>query len=301
MKKKITLLIILLAFAGWLFGKNIMKSIMNQNTSAIERDTCVKDIPVNASFPVTYETYLSDLPEINCSDFTPVYETVLWERALDTSLVTYWEKGKNRFLTFYFENEKECKYQTIQVYESNEGKAYDGSVNISQYQNVLDGNGFRIEYSTGAAYQLIAYYEMVDGLLKPLVGAYNTASEVDFNEDGTAEIVTTYGTRPASYVYAKQGDEIMMCSINEELENYFSELYHTTMFSAVIYEEEENKFSYFCFSSDQKISHNGFLTWNSSENIFHLDESEASVYSVSVKCSIHLYGTWPVNHFWILS
>ena len=77
---------------------------------------------------------------------------------------------------------------------------------------------FKIQGSVGAAASVSRYFELVDGVPKPLLVVDDGhASEMDVDHDGKLDVVSASGTNPRLTVYRWNDERVERCSLNDAL------------------------------------------------------------------------------------
>ncbi len=78
---------------------------------------------------------------------------------------------------------------------------------------------FKIQGSVGAAASISRYFELVDGVPKPLlVVTDGHASETDVDHDGKLDVVSVSGSNPSITVYRWNDGRLERCSLNDALQ-----------------------------------------------------------------------------------
>lgn len=189
-----------------LFGVLIITSCMNPDSSTKHYDDAI---------PLKYDKIINSKKEIKGLDKNLIVK-VLKDRTIDNIKIFTFVKG----------NDKENVYGGIEI----DGTLFDlGIVSMlisEQNYDLISINSttlcnkklYRITGILGANYSQSNYYFVKDGSPQHFVSISGNINEIDLDNDGMKEIVSSYGTLPYTLIYKCNEDRILVVDLNKTLQ-----------------------------------------------------------------------------------
>ncbi|MCG8502230.1 MAG: hypothetical protein MJB12_17740 [Firmicutes bacterium] len=185
----------------------IIVSYMNTNLFTKKYDTMI---------PLKFDEVVNSKNEIESLDESQIVK-VLKDKIIDHNV---------RIFIFIKENDKEYIYGGAEINNNLFDLGIIAMTLTEQNLDLISVNStklcntdlLRITGVLGANYSQANYYLINDGVPQNFISIDGNIREVDLDNDGITEVISSYGTAPYTYIYKCNKDSMLVADINKTLQ-----------------------------------------------------------------------------------